>query len=141
VESFVTTPGGADAALDQRLSDELDRFNAAATSGVKCAEELSVRILDNDGDLAAGLTGWSWGIAAGVSKTWVREDRRGEGLGARLLSAFEHEVKSRGCSRVFVTSFTFQAPEFYKRHGYREIFRWEGVPTAEAADVHMRKDL
>jgi hypothetical protein len=42
---------------------------------------------------------------------------------------------------VFVTSFTFQAPGFYERHGYREILRWDGVPTADAADVHLRKDL
>jgi hypothetical protein len=42
---------------------------------------------------------------------------------------------------VFVTSFTFQAPEFYAKHGYREIFRWEGVPTSDAADVHLRKEL
>ena len=42
---------------------------------------------------------------------------------------------------MFVTSFTFQAPGFYERHGYREIFRWDGVPTADAADVHLRKDL
>jgi hypothetical protein len=30
-----------------------------------------------------------------------------------------------------VTSFTFQAPGFYERHGYREIFRWERVPTPD----------
>ena len=28
-----------------------------------------------------------------------------------------------------------------QRHGYGEIFRWEGVPTADAADVHFRKEL
>ncbi len=42
---------------------------------------------------------------------------------------------------MFVTSFTFQAPGFYERHGSREIFRWEGVPTPDAADVHLQKDL
>jgi hypothetical protein len=44
-------------------------------------------------------------------------------------------------TNVFVTSFTFQAPAFYERHGYREIFRWHGVPTPDAADVHFRKEL
>jgi len=42
---------------------------------------------------------------------------------------------------VFVTSFPFQAPGFYERHGYRRSVRWEGVPTADHADVHFRKDL
>ncbi len=127
--------------LDARLCAELDRFNAAATIGTPAARELTVQLLDGDGELAAGLSGWTWGLAGGIAMTWVRETDRGAGLGARLLEAFEEEAGTRGCTHVFVTSFTFQAPGFYERHGYREIFRWNGVPTVEAADVHLRKDL
>ncbi len=127
--------------LDQRLSAELDRVNAEATKGIAPARELTVQVLDAAGDLAAGMSGWTWGVAAGIGLTWVRETSRGDGLGARLLAEFETEARSRGCTRVFVTSFTFQAPGFYERHGYRELFRWQGVPTEETADVHFRKDL
>lgn len=127
--------------LDERLSAELDAHNAAATPGVDPARELTVQILDPDAELSAGLSGWTWGLAAGIAMTWVRESARGDGLGARLLESFEAEARDRGCTHVFVTSFTFQAPGFYERHGYREIFRWDGVPSAGAADVHLRKDL
>jgi GNAT superfamily N-acetyltransferase len=127
--------------LDRRLSDELDRFNAAATEGVAPARELTVQILDRAGQLVAGLSGWTWGVAAGIGMTWVREDARGAGLGAQLLARFETEARARACTHVFVTSFTFQAPGFYERHGYREIFRWDGVPTPGSADVHFRKEL
>ena len=133
--------GGAVPALDQRLSAELDLVNAAATEGIAAGRELTVQILDGSGELAAGMSGWTWGVAAGIGMTWVRQDARGDGLGTRLLENFEGEAKARGCTHVFVTSFTFQAPGFYERHGYREIFRWDGVPTADAADVHLRKDL
>lgn len=127
--------------LDRRLSDELDKVNAAATQGVSPSRELTVQVLDDTGELAAGMSGWTWGVAAGIGMTWVRDDARGAGLGAKLLEEFETEARARGCTHVFVTSFTFQAPGFYERHGYREIFRWEGLPTADAADVHFRKDL
>ncbi|WP_260439580.1 GNAT family N-acetyltransferase [Humibacillus xanthopallidus] len=127
--------------LDRRLSDELDTVNAAATEGVAPARELTVQIVDDGGVLAAGLSGWTWGVAAGIGMTWVSERVRGEGLGARLLAAFEDEARTRGCTHVFVTSFTFQAPGFYERHGYHEILRWEGVPTPTSADVHFRKEL
>jgi GNAT superfamily N-acetyltransferase len=133
--------GDAVPELDQRLSAELDRVNAEATRGIAPARELTVQVLDAAGDLAAGMSGWTWEVAAGIGLTWVRETSRGDGLGARLLAEFETEARSRGCTRVFVTSFTFQAPGFYQRHGYREIFRWQGVPTDQEADVHMRKDL
>ena len=116
-------------------------MNAAAITGIAPARELTVQILDASGELAAGMSGWTWGVAAGIGLTWVRETSRGDGLGAQLLAEFETEARSRGCTHVFVTSFTFQAPGFYERHGYRELFRWQGVPTDEEADVHLRKDL
>ena len=137
---LTTRVGAADAALDQRLNDELDRYNAEATTDVPPAEELTVRVED-DGELVAGLSGWTWGEAAGIAMTWVRADLRGAGVGARLLEAFEETARQRGCTHVFVTSFTFQAPEFYRSRGYEEIFRWDGVPTAGRDDVHLRKSL
>ncbi len=133
--------GDAVPELDQRLSAELDRVNAEATKGIAPARQLTVQIRDGSGDLAAGMSGWTWGVAAGIGLTWVRETSRGDGLGAQLLAEFEAEARARGCAHVFVTSFTFQAPGFYLRHGYRELFRWQGVPTEESADVHLRKDL
>ena len=68
-------------------------------------------------------------------------ERRSAGLGTKLLEAFEAEAKRRGCTHVFTTSFSFQAPEFYKKSGYVEIFRWEGVPNVGHDNVHMRKQL
>ncbi|GAA4348055.1 GNAT family N-acetyltransferase [Angustibacter luteus] len=135
-----TTIGQGDAALDQRLRDELEAFNTAATPEVAPAQELTVR-MDEDGDLVAGASGWTWGRAAGIGLTWVRDDRRGDGVGAALIAAFEAAAQDRGCTHVFVTSFTFQAPAFYERLGYVEIFRWEAVPTPGRDDVHLRKEL
>ncbi len=135
-----TTTGRADPALDQRLNDELSAFNAGATPDVPPAEELTIR-METDGELVAGASGWTWGQAAGIGMTWVRSDQRGDGIGARLLAAFESEAVTRGCTHVFVTSFTFQAPGFYERLGYEEIFRWQSVPTPGRDDVHLRKTL
>lgn len=132
--------GAADPALDERLSAELDAVNAAAVPGPG-AVELTVRCLDETGEVVGGISGWTWQQAAGISMTWVRVDQRGTGIGAELIDAFEEAAADRGARRVFVTSFTFQAPAFYERQGYREIFRWEGVPVDGQADVHFRKDL
>jgi GNAT superfamily N-acetyltransferase len=133
--------GEGDAELDQRLSDELDHFNAGATPGVAPARELTVRVHDADGELAAGVSGWTWGVAAGIAMTWVRDAERGTGLGSQLLDAFEGEARARGCTHVFTTSFTFQAPGFYERHGYTEIGRSPNLPVEGAADVHFIKRL
>ncbi|MEU8775089.1 GNAT family N-acetyltransferase [Streptomyces sp. NPDC048606] len=133
------TTGGGDAELDTRLGKELDAFNQAATAGHEQAE-FTVRITDADGDLVAGLSGWSWGDRAGIGMTWVREDSRGGGWGTRLLEAAEAEARRRGCVTILVSSFTFQAPAFYARHGYEEQARVPGFPAGHE-DVYLLKRL
>jgi ribosomal protein S18 acetylase RimI-like enzyme len=133
--------GEVAAELDQRLSDELDRFNNAATAGVAPQRELTVQVHDAQDNLVAGLSGWTWGTSAGIAMMWVHENSRHEGWGSRMLTAAETEARARGCSQIFVSSFTFQAPEFYKRCGYVEYGRQENLPSAPHADVHLRKAL
>jgi GNAT superfamily N-acetyltransferase len=134
------TVAAGDPDLDARLSDELTRFNVpAADAGPQ--RELTVSAHDDAGDLLGGLSGWTWGTCAGVAMLWVREDARGSRLGSRLLAAAEGEARERGCTQVVLSSFTFQAPGFYRKHGYVETGRTEGLPLAGMADVHFRKDL
>ncbi|NGM12350.1 GNAT family N-acetyltransferase [Verrucosispora sp. WMMA2044] len=118
---------GKDEELAARLDAELTSFNQRAT-GATDEAALSVRVTDAAGELMAGLTGWSWGGCAGINMVWVRADRRGEGWGGRLLAAAEQEARRRGCTEVSVASFSFQAPGFYRRHGYLDTGRREGIP-------------
>jgi GNAT superfamily N-acetyltransferase len=132
--------GGADAELDARLGAELTRFNEAV-SGVIDQRELTVQVRDEHGDLVGGLSGWTWGTCAGLGMFWIREDSRRAGWGSRMLAAAEDEARARGCEQMVLSSFTFQAPDFYRRHGYVETGRTEGLPVAGMADVHFRKSL
>ena len=132
--------GGADADLDSRLSGELDAYNTAA-SGVDDQREFTVRVEDADGQLLAGLSGWTWGTCAGVAMVWVREDHRRGGLGRKLLAAAEQVAREGACTRLTVSSFTFQAPAFYERYGFVETGRTEGLPVEGHADVHFVKLL
>lgn len=126
--------------LEQRLIEELTQFNARAT-GVSGQRDFAFELRDASGELLGGLTGWSWGDYALIDLLWVREDQRRLGLGGRLLEAVEAEAASRGCIRIHVSSFTFQAPGFYEQHGFREFARIEGVPVEGHADVHLEKTL
>jgi GNAT superfamily N-acetyltransferase len=130
---------GSDSDLDARLSQELDTYNVAA-SGVDDQREFTVKVEDAHG-LAAGLSGWTWGTAAGIGMVWVREDLRRTGIGGRLLDAAEQVARERGCQRLTVSSFTFQAPAFYERHGFVEFARTKGLPVEGQADVHFLKML
>ena len=76
----------------------------------------------------AGLTGETFGNWLCIRFLFVSEALRGKGIGRRLLTAAEMEAKKRGCKYAFVDTFSFQAPEFYKKHGYREVFTLEEYP-------------
>lgn len=53
----LTTAAG-DPELDSRLSAELDTYNFAA-SGVNDQREFTVKVEDDEGQLSAGLSGWT----------------------------------------------------------------------------------
>jgi GNAT superfamily N-acetyltransferase len=131
--------GGRDAELNDRLVEELVAFNNAAT-GTAERGSFSVKVTDEAGELVGGLTAWTWGGLCGIGLLWVREASRRDGWGSRLLRAAEAEARRRGCDRVVVSSFTFQAPGFYERHGFAEAGRTPGIPGGHA-DVHLFKSL
>lgn len=133
--------GNRDAELGERLSQGLDEVNFPAT-GTTAADQgaLSVKVVDGAGDLIGGLSAWTWGGLLGIDMLWVREESRQEGWGSKLLLSAEEEARRRGCDRACVSSFTFQAPAFYQRHGYVETGRTLGIPGG-AEDVHMYKTL
>jgi GNAT superfamily N-acetyltransferase len=70
-------------------------------------------------EIAGGVIGstyWEW---FHLDLLWVREDLRGRGFGQRLLKKAEDEARRRGAKNVYLDTFTFQAPAFYTRRGYR----------------------
>jgi GNAT superfamily N-acetyltransferase len=99
--SFVT--GEADAGLRDHLDEELSAFNAAVT-GHDDGRLLSIAVRGDRGDLRAGLYGWTWGGCGYIDLLWVRGDQRSCGLGTKLLTAAEAEIRRRGCDRVALST-------------------------------------
>ena len=131
--------GDADACLRERLDEEITAFNAAVT-GHHDGHVLTVAVRGDDGDLHAGLCGWTWGGCGYIELLWVRDDQRGSGLGTRLLAIAEAEIRRRGCDRVALSTHSFQSPGFYARLGYTECGRTPGYPHCHD-DIHLMKQL
>jgi GNAT superfamily N-acetyltransferase len=82
-----------------------------------------------DGALEGGLVGETGRGMLHVDLLWVHPERRGGGLGSRLIALAEAEARSRGCRGVWLDTYDFQARPFYERHGYRVFGELGGYPN------------
>ena len=85
-------------------------------------------VRDEAGTIVGGLTGelrldWLY-----VDWLWVDEGQRGKGYGAQLLMLAEQEARAAGKTHVFLWTWSFQAPEFYRSLGYEECGRIRNHP-------------
>jgi len=113
--------------VEEELRRRLYSFNTERT-GVDDGRLLVLDVCDDRGGLVAGVFGWTWGGTAFVDLLYVDEDRRGQGLGSRLLAAAEAEARDRGCQQVVLATHDFQAPRFYAGHGFVEVGRVADYP-------------
>lgn len=89
------------------------------------------------GEVSSGVWG---GILYGwlfIEVLYVAESGRRQGLGSRLLTAVENAAREQGCLGVWLSSYAFQAPGFYKKNGYEAFGELESSASKDAADVRL----
>lgn len=90
---------------------------------------LNIVEYDENQNVIAGILGgtyWGW---LHIDILWVDEKFRRKKIGSRLLIAAENEAKKRGCHSVHVDTMSWQAPEFYRKHGYELISELDNIPN------------
>ena len=123
----------------QVVLDGLDAYNAAHDVPVDF-KALTIFARDDDGAIRGGLLGetfWRW---LHISVLWVAEAERGKGLGMDLLRMAEDEAIRRGCFGAIVSTLSFQAPGFYRRHGYEVWGQLDDLPFGHQR-IHLQKRL
>ena len=92
------------------------------------SEPLNIFVEDEDGNLMGGLVAETFGYWLEIEYLYVGEALRGQGLGSHILQRAEEEARDRKCKYSFVDTFNFQAPKFYEKHGYKEVFALKNYP-------------
>ncbi|MEM8948580.1 MAG: GNAT family N-acetyltransferase [Pseudomonadota bacterium] len=97
--------------------------------------------LRNDrGEIEGAVTGrsvWGWLY---VKYLWVSGAYRGQGFGKHLLDTAENTARDRGCSGVWLSTFSFQAGAFYERQGYEKFGELPDMPKGHRR-LFYRKTL
>jgi GNAT superfamily N-acetyltransferase len=127
-------------ARDATVIDEaLDSFNRSAAD-MNSVHPLACFARLPDGSLIGGAIGRTWGQCSELQQIWVREEHRGQGIGLHLIQLVEAEARRRGCSILYLETFSFQAPKLYERAGFRAACQFSGFPNGIIKYV-MQKSL
>ena len=73
---------------------------------------------NSDGKIIGVITGWAYYNEVHIGDLIVAEGHRRDGLGKQLVAAVEAAYQDRGYDVITLTTFGFQAPEFYIKLGY-----------------------
>ena len=121
------------------VNNALQKFNDEKV-GPDNHELLNIVEYNNSGNIIAGILGgtyWGW---MHIDILWVDENHRRQGLGSQLLETAESEAIKRGCHSVHVDTMSWQAPDFYKKHGYEIISELNDIPNGNKK-YHLIKKL
>ena len=123
----------------QIIGDLIRSYNRSKRE-VAESEPLNLYVEDEHGEIMAGLVAETFGNWLEIEYLFVKEDLRGQGIGSQLLQQAESEAKKRNCRFAFVNTYQFQAPAFYQKHGYKEVFTLKDYPYTGQRHYYQ-KDL
>jgi GNAT superfamily N-acetyltransferase len=112
----------------QFLDDKIYEYNSSIIN--KFEGELFTKIIrDYEGNIIAGISGWTWAMVSEITLLWVKEGYREKGVGKTLLKAAEEEIITKGVKTIQLRSYSFQAPLFYEKNGYKTVYILDDFPN------------
>jgi uncharacterized protein (DUF952 family)/ribosomal protein S18 acetylase RimI-like enzyme len=121
------------------LNDAVSRYHRASRDP-GAIMPIAVMLNGPGGTWIGGVSGhtfWNW---LEVDDFWIEDEFRGQGWGGQLLLEIEEMARSRGAEFSKLTTFSFQAREFYEKKGYEVVGCLEGYPPG-ASYFWLRKTL
>lgn len=85
-------------------------------------EEFCFAAKDDDGKILGAITGRAYYNEVHIGDLIVDRKSRKGGIGSRLVKSVEETFRGRGFKAITLTTFGFQAPEFYKKLGFEIEF-------------------
>ncbi len=110
-----------DPAHREAILAPLAAHNTAMTGRADKGRGLAIFLRDADGAVEGGMFGSLWCDWFKLDFAYLPPHRRGARTGARMLSSLEAAVMALGGKGMWMQSFSFQAPGFYEKLGYRPV--------------------
>lgn len=94
-------------------------------------KELAVTLREGE-EIVGGIVGQVWCGWLFIQLFWIDEAFRGGDRGTELIGKLEDEARAFGATQSYVDTFSFQAPSFYQKRGYRIFGELENFPVGHS---------
>jgi len=126
------------AVVSRELWKGLVKFNREQAGPLSYSRKvLSVR--DGKGRLLGGLILQSYWRESYIELLWLAARARKAGIGSRLIEEAERHARRRGSRLIHLNTFSFQAPGFYEKQGYRRFGGMSGSPKGEQRHFYVKR--
>ena len=102
------------------IDDEFNKF--AIKNDVTCNYVSFAFVAREDNKIIGIITGNSYYKEVHISDLIVLEEYRNKKIGSKLIETVEKHFKNKGFENINLTTYAFQAPEFYKKCGFKIDF-------------------
>jgi GNAT superfamily N-acetyltransferase len=126
------------AAASRQLWRGLVSFNREQAGPFKYSRAvMSVR--DRKGRLLGGLILQSYWRESYIELLWLSARARRKGIGSKLLEEAERRARRRGSHLIHLNTYSFQAPGFYEKQGYRRFGGISGSPRGGSRHFYVKR--
>ena len=119
------------------IDAEFDKF--ADKNCMFCNYETFVFTAKEDNKVVGVIKGHSYYQEVHISDLIILEQYRGKHIGTKLVEAVEKHFKGGGFESITLSTYEFQAPEFYRKYGFEAEFIRENRKDPKLTKYFMIK--
>ncbi|WP_438299036.1 GNAT family N-acetyltransferase [Pseudomonas sp. NMS19W] len=110
-----------------------------AKAGPSLYEPVALLVRDDNDAILGGLYGHTFYRWLFIELLAVPEEGRGQGIGSKLMHMVEEFAREKDCVGIWLDTFEFQAPGFYKKLGYVECGEIKDYPLGHKRHFFQKR--
>jgi len=126
------------AKASRELWNGLVKFNRQQAGPLKYSRTV-LTVRDGKKRLLGGLILLSYWRESYIELLWLSARARRAGFGRRLVKEAERRARRRGSRLIHLNTYSFQAPGFYEKQGYRRFGGMSGSPRGESRHFYVKR--
>lgn len=129
----------ADDEMYKMIDEAFNKF--AEQNNVKCNYTPFTFVAKEDNKIIGIITGHSYYKEVHIADLIVLEEYRGRKIGSQLMKTVEEYYKGKEYNNINLTTYEFQAPEFYEKCGFEIEFVRKNTENSKLSKYFLVKYL